>query len=190
MRQSRASIGLQLPPSSCLWGAMCLLLLPVEWVLAWAVAALFHELCHMGMILLCRRGVVSIRIGAFGAVIETEPMPRYQEFFCTLAGPLGGLVLVMLSRWMPRVAICAFVQTLYNLLPVYPLDGGRALRCVFCSRPKMEAVIKYMILSLIAAMGLAGTILLHLGPLPVVLAGIFLLRNVKSPCKQTQLRVQ
>lgn len=50
-----------------------------------------------------------------------------REVLCALAGPLGGFLLLFLLHSAPRIALCAFVQSVCNLIPVYPLDGGRAL---------------------------------------------------------------
>lgn len=196
MQQYQADINLTLPPSSCFLGALALLVLPIDWVFAWVIAAAFHELCHIVAVRICGYSIRSIIVGIFGAVIEAEPMPWSAELLCTVSGPMGGLIFVLLARWVPKVAVCACVQTMYNLLPVYPLDGGRALRCILncctkeASGPFIEAVIRNTTLAVIAALGILGTFRLRLGPIPAICAVIFLLRNIKFPCKQARLRVQ
>jgi membrane-associated protease RseP (regulator of RpoE activity) len=110
--------------------AAAILLLPVNWVIGWLLAAAFHEFCHY--IALCYNGVrvFSIKIGFSGAIIETEHMQPKQELFSALAGPLGGFLLLIFLQIFPRIAICAFIQSLFNLLPIYPFDGGRAIRAM------------------------------------------------------------
>ena len=55
-------------------------------------------------------------------------MEPLQELFCALAGPAAGAAVILLWRIFPEAAAAAAVQTAFNLLPVYPLDGGRAVQ--------------------------------------------------------------
>ena len=112
--------------SACLMGAFLLLTLPLNWLLSALAAAAFHELCHGAAILLLGGRIWGVRIGSGGAVMETEPLSSGKELVCALAGPAGSLLLVLTFRIFPRVAVCALVQGAFNLLPVFPLDGGRA----------------------------------------------------------------
>ena len=130
MPKGSSDISFDISAGGCILAATLLLLLPLPWVAAAATAALFHELCHGIAAILCNGNVRRIVIGSRGVVMEVEGLRPERELICALAGPLGGLVLLLWIRWIPRVAICALVQSIYNLLPVYPLDGGRALHCL------------------------------------------------------------
>lgn len=110
--------------------AAAVLLLPANWVAAWLLAAAFHELCHYIALRLCGVNVFAMRIGFSGAAIEAESMKPEHELIAALAGPFGGLLLLLLLRIMPSVAVSALIQSVFNLLPVYPLDGGRAIRAL------------------------------------------------------------
>ena len=177
-------------------GAM--LLLPLRWLLAAAGAAAFHELCHLLALQICRGQVRGIRLGARGAVIDALPLSPAKDLFCTLAGPLGALLLLPLARWFPRLALCAGIQSMYNLLPVAGLDGGRALERTLSlflpsgTAEKVCGAVDVLVKVLMAALGLWGTFVLKLGLLPV-LAAILLIRKGRTgkiPCKSGAMRVQ
>ncbi len=182
----------------CIFLAAALLLLPLKWVIAAAFAAFFHELCHYLAIYLCTREHTKLHIFSFGARLPLPPMSLGKELLCALAGPLGGLVLLFFARWMPRTALCAGFQSLYNLLPVYPLDGGRAVSCLLhlCFPPpvadKSASLLEKGCFMALGLLGVYGLLVLKLGLLPVFTAGILILRVkfVKMPCKVQPLGVQ
>ncbi len=97
---------------------------PISWVIAWLVAGLIHELGHYIAITLLGKRIYGMRICWNGIVLETEELER-KRWICALAGPLAGAVLIFFCRWFPRLAVCAFVQSAVNLLPIFPADGGQ-----------------------------------------------------------------
>ena len=107
-----------------------LLVLPIPWALGWCIAVFVHELGHYIALRLCRVPICLIEITPFGIRMHTGQMSGGETLLCALAGPLFGLLLLGLSSYMPYTALCAFLQSLFNLLPIYPMDGGRALRAI------------------------------------------------------------
>lgn len=178
--------------------AVMVLLLPMPWLLAMLVAAMLHEFCHYVAIVLCGKGAHRIRISTFSARIPLPQLSRGQELFCALAGPFGGLLLLPFARILPRVAFCAALQSVYNLLPIYPLDGGRALHCLLSMLlpppkvPRILKVIENTIQLAAVLLGTYATLVLKLGLLPIGLSLMLLFRmkSGKIPCKPVKLGVQ
>ena len=175
--------------------ALMILALPFQWVAAAAMAAMFHELCHYGAARLCGGNVGQLRVGTIGARMQVRGLTCWGELFCALAGPFGSLMLLFLARWLPRTALCAGFQGLYNLLPIYPFDGGRALRCgvalLFPAEmgEKVCAVLEWSCLAGLAILGLYGSFIKGLGALPLIFATSIILRS-KMPCKPGCFSVQ
>ena len=124
--------------------ASAVLVIPLKLLLGWLIAVAVHELCHYLALRFCNVEVYKLRICVRGVIMDTAPMDNYKELICALAGPLGGLSLLLLRHWMPFAAICGFVHSCYNLLPVPPLDGGRALRCIFLGLCNLKVVEKFL----------------------------------------------
>lgn len=198
MRKSYNSLPINIEPGFCILAAVLILLVPLKWIVAWFAATLLHELFHYIVIRINRIPVLSLTVGAHGIIMQTGPMFYRAELICALAGPLGALLLLLFARWFPALAVCAYIQSLYNLLPLYPLDGGRALRCFLIhSLPvplaeRLCAGIELCITLLMIGLGIYASFSLKLGPIPFAAAILLLFRcgRIKIPCKDGKQRVQ
>lgn len=188
---------LRVDPAVYLLAALMLLTLPLDWVLSALLAAVFHELCHLAAVHLLGGKILSVRIGAGGAVINAELTTPFREFLCSLAGPAGSLLLLALCRYAPKLAICAGVQGLFNLLPISPLDGGRILG-FFLEKicPKQAGMIQRGIENGVLLAAAAAAVCCcfacpsELWLAALSLAMIFKAFQRKRPCKQGENRVQ
>lgn len=178
--------------------AVCLIMtLPLDWLLSAATAAWFHEICHLIMLRIFRIPVYKIEIGIFGAKIDAASGTEWQNFFAAAAGPFGSLLLCLLYRHMPKIAICAAVQALFNLLPVYPMDGGRMLRAILekiCPRfaRKAEGWVQFIVMTAAAVFSLYISCAYDLGVFPAALCLAMIIKGFcgKRPCKRGKNRVQ
>ena len=186
MDKNNGKVPVSVSPTFLLLIAFSVFLIPVKWVLACTFAALIHELSHYWALRICGCSVFSVYIGVGGARISTEPMTELKESICALAGPLGGLMILFLAPVIPTVAVCALFQSIFNLLPIYPMDGGRALYCLLLKLFKTETadrIITIWTLSVTMILVFACVVVAFwkdLGLLPIVASVILAAQSKKS----------
>jgi len=113
------------------------------------VSVLLHELGHAVVALRYKIPVRGITLFIFGgaAQIATEPPSAGAEFWIAIAGPIVSLALAILYRLIqpvfgadaPLSALVKYLAyingtlVLFNLIPGFPLDGGRVFRAIIWS---------------------------------------------------------
>ena len=118
-------------PSFFLSVALALLVVPFEWIVAWVLSVAVHEIGHFTVLKFLGISVGRITVKGSGVLMEVGNLTPVQEMISAAAGPASGVLLILLSEILPRTAVCAFAQSVFNLLPIYPLDGGRVFRSVY-----------------------------------------------------------
>lgn len=158
--------------AACFLWALLLLTVPLRWLGAIALAALMHELGHILTVLLFGGRMTQIQIRMDGACISAQCPTVFAAVLCTLAGPAASLMLVFCCRWLPRTAVCALIQFAYNMLPIYPLDGGRCLRLLTQSAgrkgERVFAAVEETAIGLLCLGGFCAVFVLRLGILPLL----------------------
>ena len=190
-------IRIELKAGTFLAVAVGVLILPLWFFLSFILAASFHEICHYLALKIAGVRVYRIEVGPFGASMETEGMCPGWELICVLAGPVGSLMLVPFIRWVPGIALCGLIQGIFNLLPIYPMDGGRILRCFLeilkiPRREKICLIVEGITISGILVLGFVGNRNWNLGWGGVAIGVILLLRVIRRniSCKERQFGVQ
>lgn len=156
--------------------SLFVLILPLPWICALWFTAGLHELSHLAALRLSGVEVREMILGSDGAVLKTGPLTPAQGILCTLAGPLMPMLLLFTARWFPRIALCALIQGLYHLLPIRPLDGGRALESLTTflgSPPWICSAAELLALCVLAALGIR---LAFVGMLPAVVVFLWIFR--------------
>ncbi|MGB9404288.1 MAG: site-2 protease family protein [Candidatus Acidiferrales bacterium] len=128
------------------WGPAQHWTLGVATAILFFASVIFHELGHSVVAIHYRIPVLSITLFVFGGLarIGSEPGSAKQEFNIAIAGPIVSFVLagafyatarlatgselvVATAMWLAETNA---VLALFNLVPGFPLDGGRILRSI------------------------------------------------------------
>lgn len=188
---------IQILPEFCLMLAVSLLLLPIRFVAGWLCAVALHEAAHYIAFCLCSVNVVCIRVGFSGAIMEVPPVQKRVAIICAAAGPLGSLIGVLLFKIWPIMSFCALIQATYNLLPFFPMDGGRILLLCLQKLLGEERGSNCMRITQLVISGLLSSIcvflvlLSRIDPVMGVCVLAFLIKTAgKMTCKQSSQIVQ
>lgn len=118
------------------------------------LSILFHEIGHAFAAKILHIPIERIHIYLFGGMAELRhrPLIPNQEFFVSMAGPIASAIVsligfILLSQIDSKtqailyfsihfVAYMNLLLALFNLIPVFPLDGGRAVRALMWRKQK------------------------------------------------------
>ena len=124
------------------------LIMAVVTTVAFFGCILFHELCHSYFALKFGSRVRGIVLFIFGGVSLIDDIPKEpkKEFVMAIAGPMGSFLLALISYILmviPNPVLDRFLYImwyfnlilgLFNLIPAFPMDGGRVLRSLLAGR--------------------------------------------------------
>lgn len=124
------------------------------------IFALIHEISHIIVGIICGLKAKTLKITPFGISIYFEKYKRNgkkilekQKILIAIAGPLSNFILAIIIMFMPNnifvhisqetLILSNLLLALFNLIPIYPLDGGRILKSIITlnSKDKKERII-------------------------------------------------
>lgn len=161
------------------------------------IVLLIHESGHfIGMRLFGYRNVQMFFIPFFGAAVsgQSRNVPAYKKAIVTLLGPVPGIFLGIVSAIAYSITknpICRQLMIMFvvintfNLLPFFPLDGGRFLHQVLFSRNRYIELC-FTILASLALIGLGLLIQAWL----LAVFGLFTLVGAQFPFKVASIANQ
>ncbi len=174
------------------------------------MSVLFHELSHSLVAKAKRIKVESITLFFFGGVagIDDEDMKPSSEFWMALAGPFSSLLLAglffLLYKFNVQFFVTAisfylyqlnFILAAFNLVPGFPLDGGRAFRALLVMITKnQQKSTKIAVMGgktvafLLVSLGFLGLFTRSGGGLWFILLGIFLYFIANASYEQVVVR--
>ena len=168
----------------------------------WLVPVLlFHEAGHWLMMRLFKyRNVQMFFIPLFGAAVIGRHwnVPSWKKVLVYLAGPLPGILVglglgiasIMLhNAWMNKAALLLLLLNGMNLLPLFPMDGGRVLQdTIFCRNRWLEAVFRFLAIGGLLLLALTSRVFLYMGiAMGAALPITFKLAKVKEDLSKLDL---
>ncbi|QVK20168.1 hypothetical protein KHQ82_07495 [Mycoplasmatota bacterium] len=103
----------------------------------------FHELAHVIASRCFKKKVNKITILPFGGIFEIndhQNVNLLEEVIILIAGPLGSLFLLQFEA----IYHINMIILIFNLIPIYPLDGGKIFEVILCRFLNYKFVLKFI----------------------------------------------
>ncbi len=137
---------IKVSPLSIIW-IVFLILSNTPFVFPLLCAVILHEIGHLLYAKILKIKIKSFELSLFGGRIKTQKEPSYiDELMFALGGPLAGfigfaftykialnnLTTPFCQNFLFPFSILSLCLSVFNLIPLTSLDGGRILKCALC----------------------------------------------------------
>lgn len=160
---------------------------PAKTFFPFLLAVTLHEAGHLLALRGMHAQVHKVSFQLTGAVIHTQPLRYPQELLAAAAGPTVNLLCTLFFLHKnPAFALVNLLLLLFNLLPLYPLDGGRIVRALVhmllndTAARIVEKLVTTVCLAAVAACAVYLTCVWHAGPWPIIVCVLLILRAVET----------
>ena len=131
---------------SIVW-IVVLMLTNTPFIIPLLCAVLLHEIGHLLCARILKIKIKSFELSIFGGRIKTEKDPSYvDELIFALGGPLAGFIgfaftykialnnlnIPFCQTFLFPFSVLSLCLSIFNLIPLTSLDGGRILKCTLC----------------------------------------------------------
>ena len=154
------SLKITMHPLFLVLGVILFFLGEIEIFIIYSISALVHEYGHFLVASKLGYRMIKIRLMPFGAELfgNLDSFDSRDELYIALAGPITNFIIVtiILGLWWLKPEMYNYtseilksnlVMGIFNLLPIFPLDGGRVILCFLSKkmpRPNAAKLVKYI----------------------------------------------
>lgn len=181
------------PVELSIWFFILFLWLPFTFIIAIFASVLIHELAHAFVAKRLGWTVYKIEVGLFtgSASVDTN-IPEKDSIPVIAAGPLSNLILAIVSiplyliltgvnpfldRLLNDLFVVNIFMFIFNILPIYPMDGGRLLKDFLFLRMRNNRILAKKIsgsVSLIFSLGLLTLSIVFFAPITILFSLLFI----------------
>lgn len=143
------------------------------------LSVILHEIGHATAALKSGIDVESIKLWIGGGVAKIDTIPPMKEFLITISGPAVTVILVPVWALISIVtftlnvttiawiflmlSLFNFLMLVFNLLPLYPLDGGRIFRSLLLRKTSYLEATEYAFYTTITGISIAVILMITFG---------------------------
>ena len=170
------------------------------------IFSLIHELGHMLAGAFLRLKPKTLNFMPFGIKITFETygysnLVEMKKIFIAIAGPLTNLIICIIASLLhincvmkQNIIYSNLLIALFNLIPLYPLDGGRILKCIIrlkCKGIKTDIIINKISNTLIILMTAISSVgILYLKNFAILFVLIYLWIIVINENKKFNIKMK